>query len=507
MKKYIFLLVTIIFIGTNINYEVNASADNHREIRNILDLSALDFDFDTETYYSKDYIYVKKDTEYTLLADPAFIGDNELMFYIEYEGEEQLISFEACDDLYYFITFTTKADKFKIKEFKFSGKTSYNVMLYEGDQNKFEDQYIPYTPYDNFSSGVLIVDYDEPLTVAKIDSYIKAYNNTTNESVEVIKSTNRYKHEIGSTYAKYYAYVNKVQSVYYLAIQVVDLTAPVIVTETLDYSYKTPPSIDEIIDDIKITDNVNKRDELQVIEIVDNYSDNIKPGESEVIITVSDKANNTTRKAVKINLIDNIPPVISYPEAIFVYSTDEPLSDLEIKDRIKATDEITGLDKIKVEITQNEYLQTKVPGSYPVLITATDLSGNETSIEIIIHVIENEMAFFKVDKVIETNSSLMITEDEIIDTFIKEAKLKGIDVNRENIVIDKTIYDLNYNKPGEYTAYIEYLTNDENLNHSEITILVNKLESKFNYLYLAPLIVVLIPSTLIILKKKKRRLN
>lgn len=505
MRKKLLVLIAVITIALGFSLEISAS-DKGREIRNILDLSNFKMDFETQRFNTINPIAVKVNSTYTIVADKSFIGHNdEISLEIGYENKpKELIELKYITDYFVLGMFTAKEEYIHINSFNFVGTRSSNIMLYEGDDSDFEENYMPYTNKDNYLSGYLEIDYDKPLSIEQIDSYVKSYNPSNDDEIKVIRSRNTYKHAIGSYEALYYSVLNNINNVFFLEIKVVDKTAPVINTEMLSYGYTELPSIDKVLSDIKINDNVDTI-KVEDIEVIDtNYHQEVSVGNYFINIKVMDKANNTSEKKINIVINDNIGPKIIGPNALFIYTTQVPLTKEKILNNFLISDDNTSADNIKIDFILNEYNETTLPGKYNLTIKATDNSNNETTKTIVIHVIDNQQSEYNIDPIIKTNTKVLISAETIIEKFTSEAKKLGMNIT--DISVNKDIYELNYTKAGEYTTYIEYLL-DGTPKYAEVTILVaddNKGISP--YIYAIP-IVILLGVAITIITKKKRQSN
>ncbi|HHT96929.1 MAG TPA: hypothetical protein GXZ90_03425 [Clostridiales bacterium] len=503
MKKKIMILA---FIAICLSSSKVFASSPGREIKNILDLTNFKMDFETGLYSTKVPIEVLVDEQYTIVADKDFIGHNDdVSFELVYENsEKEIIQMSYVTNTEVIVVFEPKESPIHINNFNFTGVGGTNLMMYLGDDNDYEHKFIPYTTKDNYMRGRLEIDYDHPLTVEQIDNYVKAYNPSNNTELNVIRSRNTYKHAIGSYEALYYALLNNTNNVFYLEIEVVDKTAPVINTNELVYGFTEMPTIDKILKDIKVTDNVDNIT-LEEIEVLStNYDISEGVGSYVVNVEVTDKSNNASQKEISVLIKDNIAPEIKGPSALFVYTTQMSLTEEMILSNYLISDDNTTAEDISITIT-NEYNETKEVGKYNVFIKAIDSTGNETTKKIIIHVINNNQAEYIIDPVITTSPEVLLTEDQILNIFMEEVNKLGIDVSE--VRLNKDIYDLNYNNEGEYKTYVEYLLNGE-AKYAEVTILVKSEETSNNkYIFIAAAFIAVGLSVIIIKRKNKKAID
>ena len=129
---------------------------------------------------------------------------------------------------------------------------------------------------------------------------------------------------------------------------------------------------------VKLNDKVNPEDyikktnnvKVKYISIITN-----KIGVQDLTYYVIDKLNKGHYYHIKVNVIDDIAPIIEGKTKVSIYTG----SKIDILSYVKATD---NYDK-DVEVKTNGEVNTNKEGTYKVTYTASDKSGNEST-----HVIE-----------------------------------------------------------------------------------------------------------------------
>ena len=128
-----------------------------------------------------------------------------------------------------------------------------------------------------------------------------------------------------------------------------------------------------------VTDIVDKTNVSVVYKVKPDVS---KAGETTAVVTLLDLGNNTTDITVKIKVIsDEEAPVIEGAKDLFV----------EVGDTVSYRKDITVTDNEDTNPTltiDNSQVDLSTPGEYKVIYTATDVSGNSSSVEIKITVEE-----------------------------------------------------------------------------------------------------------------------
>lgn len=498
MKKIILLLILSMAMFSLASSKVYGNSE--REITNILDLTNFAFDYDTGKFNTRVPINVELGEEYSINIDKEFLGSLNNEITVKMNGVSHDLTMDDYGD-FYFVSFLTTSTKLDIVNFAYEGLVNTHMMLYKGDDSDFEDVYIPYNSEINFVEGELIVDYDQPLTVKTINSYIASEHPRLKSPVDVIVNRNDYVNKVGSHKAVYYSVINNITNTFILTIRVVDYTPPLIETSELSYPFNSRPTIAELLDDIIITDNADIINSSDIVVTKDQYTTATNIGEYDVDILVKDKSGNESAKTIAVKLISQSVPEIIGPNAIFVYTTKDVLTESDILATMRYKDEFDSDVLITRKIITNDYNETKEPGKYTVVIEAENSIGNKITKTIVIHVIGNEQSTFLYDIKITATTSYMVTEQEIIKIFSDQTTSNTVDLN--SVKVNKDAYDLNYDKAGTYKAYIEY-EDDNIIKYAEVLIVVSgkDFDKRLLLLGIPSLLVVAIP--IFIIKRKKR---
>lgn len=147
----------------------------------------------------------------------------------------------------------------------------------------------------------------------------------------------------------------------------------------LTISYARNATIQELIEEnIQAHDNIDGdiSDRIQVVDDPFTGHENIT-GRYTVLLSVSDTAGNTTTFQLVIDVIDNIPPVISGPSNIDVQIDAKPdLADV-IANHFQFNDTYSG-PITSYTVIQDAYSDATEVGSYPVSVRIEDDHGNQT---------------------------------------------------------------------------------------------------------------------------------
>ncbi|MFA5693216.1 MAG: hypothetical protein WC907_06315, partial [Acholeplasmataceae bacterium] len=241
-------------------------------------------------------------------------------------------------------------------------------------------------------------------------------------------------------------------------VKVTDTEAPIIKlkTNTITINYKDELSLEYLTSLIQsVTDNV---DDLSYQDVdIYNYVDTNFLGDYEVIYEARDSSNLIGRTVLTVKVLDLIPPEVILLEDIEVLVFDlEPY----ILDYLLIKDNYSKLDKLNISIT-GKVDMNKI-GEYRLTVSVKDEAKNDTTIPLIVKVIDN------IAPTISLNDQIIITNFmkpnylnflTITDNYDKDLNVEIIDDN------------INYNQLGNY--FIDVIVTDSSNNQSFLEIEVN----------------------------------
>lgn len=324
-----------------------------------------------------------------------------------------------------------------------------------------------------------VTNVDAPMSELEIRSHITAYDDVDGDVThKIILEEDNYtpnKFNVGEWTIKY-SVSDSSGNIAYLTVHVLvrDVTNPVI-TGKSEYtqSMSTLLDISTLIDNLSVTDNYDEN--LTITVDKDNYTSNYnKPGTHTVIFKATDTSGNTGKFTVKINVIDDIKPVINGPTKIVKPQT-EILTISDILKDVEAHDNYDGdiTDKIKV-IEDNYTGFGNIVGSYTITLEVEDNSGNKTQKVITIEVLDNIPPVFFVDNFfITVDQSVKLSRQDIIDLLIRTGQLTVTSQTTVTTVLDE--YTGNENVPGMYAMSLRATSTDGN--EQEYSVVVSVLNS------------------------------
>ncbi len=515
MKK-ICLILMMLGIGIYISqFDVKASeADGYPVGKNYLDLHNLIIKSDNSYYaYTKDPILLKSNLLYTIVLDFDFLGqqsddlgnifvgieslpshDIQTMIMIgDIEHERAYVEF-AIDDTYIQITDLPMM------------ATGYNAILYEGSYDDFTG-FEPYLDMNEVLTyqGVLPMDYDALMDMNEIESYLHVtdpYGTPIGMTIESDGYSSSSKLP-GVYQVVFMSTFNQITKRFYLEVRVFDQTAPVIHDPgrlTIPLSEKVP--VESIIDTLIVTDNVDTFSSADLTILSDTYSSKTTVGSASIAVEVTDSSGNVSSLIIPIDLIDLKGPDITGPEALFIYTTDTPMTQSDILSYYTIIDDVDGTN-VFVTFLSDQYHQTQVPGVYVITIKSADSQNNIKTKTVSIHVIENRGPSFSTEALIlNTDTANQMSDEALIDWFSNHALSSGLSVS--NVSIRFNEYANHQSEDGTYYVYLIYEEQGE-MKTSRILIEVNDEEKTLNIMPYAIFgtIGVIGLAVFIIIKKKK----
>ena len=469
MKKIMtFVLLCFIFV---IFGKLNSNAgqyDNLPKGKNYLSLSNV-LVLETPEYYAQtiEPIRVKNNTTYTLVFDFEFLGQLTMdlsRVFVEIEEDSGVnhsnyITEDRLNERAYF-EFTTSDEWINIAFMPNGNTNGYNAMLYEGTYQDFNG-FLPYV--NSFEvmnyQGLIPMDYDQPLSIDQIKSYVTAYNSQGYAvAYDVIEDSYSSSSKLPGTYQMIFQVThNLITKRYILDIKVFDMTSPMIsIPNLIEIPLAEKIDVNQIKSLLEVTDNVDVIHHSSLSILNDTYTSATTVGTYYVLFEASDFSGNKSTLEVPVTLVDKKGPVITGPQMIYLYTTDAPLSNSTILSKYKAIDDVDG--NVSVSISYNLYNQTLIPGIYQMTISSSDAQMNTTNKNIKVHVIENKGPIFETnEKVIEKSVADTMTDAEIILWFKAQLELSGIQGTNVNILFSE--YKDHEKLSGSYYVYLTYESN------------------------------------------------
>ncbi|MDR2822085.1 MAG: hypothetical protein LBV58_00845 [Acholeplasmatales bacterium] len=514
MKK-ILILIAALFICFKLT-ESNFSAATNITGSNILNLENLKARTSTVpnemVFYTDKGINVKTNTTYTLVAKRSFFGitqipitTNSFSVYIEkghlneYYFTEKELSGYTC----YYSEIFCYGNKLDLDDIITSKVTDFSIILFEGTIDNFSG----FSHYTEYPNKVIYKNISYSISntpnLETITSSIEVKDNKGNNLEFIVQSDNysSNKNSVGIYEVILSASTSNVTHRYVLTIRVLDDVSPEITSSygnVIKTSMNNPITTQDILDSITITDNIDTLT-LQDIFIEKNtYEGHTEVGTYEIILRVRDTSGNVGSITIQVEVVDDVPPVITGPKYIILYTNGKRITREELLTYYSATD---NYSTSRVEISQFQYPGENIVGQYFFQVVAYDDARNYTLLDGLIHVLDNNYPIFNDSNLfMSTSSKKYLTDFDLIDSFKKQMKDQARTVN--DIEISYNDYKGNEDKIGKYYVYFIYTENQGTYESKMVIEVTRELNSNTIYI-IAGVILFTASLTLVIIFRKK----
>lgn len=325
---------------------------------NILDLSNLYINPQSQIAHTREFIEVEQNQMYTIVIDEMSLGqhlDYITDFEIEIESEHyDFYTFEYdVTNKRAYVTFLAKDEWMYINQIPASFYGSFNIMMYQGTYDDF-------VGFEHIQQPSL-TQYTIP--IQSLNALVFTQTPFINSDVVLLEET--------ETFPKYKLYKHKKAPYYYLFyFQSYDRTPPVIngPTEIMVYKSQPPLTEEDILANFKITD----ANQFTVSIISNAYNQTQTPGRYQVKIQAVDESSNTTTYITFINVIDDSVQVIELKPYAIETSIFETLSLEDIYAMIDAYLNQLNMPYDDFDVVLNTYARSKTtPGNYEIYYDVT----------------------------------------------------------------------------------------------------------------------------------------
>lgn len=384
----------------------------------------------------------------------------------------------------------------------------YEIILYEGEYQDFSG-YEPYlNPNDQLKYyGQIKVNYDNLIATETISAYITAQTpDGVNLTKEKSHDTYSNSDKLPGTYELIYeSTYNSITKQYILSVIVEDLTAPVLsVVEPIRVPLSSKVDVNTLKAQIIVTDNVDEIPYQNLIITHDTYTSATTVGTYQITADVTDYSLNHVSQTFDIELYDDQGPTISGPSQLYLYVGDIALTDDTILSYYSFKDDV-GVNNSSIHISYDSYILNPEAGIYLMTISAKDTSGNISTKDIFIHVIDNRGPEFNVDidYIMTITPSEPLSDEDIITWLSNTLEKEGI--NPTHINIDHNEYTLKSGQSGQYYVYMSYQVEDDVFQTRVLMDVVNETPFYTNPIYLLTIIPVILGIGYIIYRKQKQK--
>lgn len=232
---------------------------------------------------------------------------------------------------------------------------------------------------------------------------------------------------------------------------------------------------DSLLERIEVSDN-----SMEVL-IPNIEIEGFKPMSIEdYVLTISSKdaSENSTLVKKILQIIDDIPPIITSKVEKIETTINDRLSEEFILSKFRSVDEID--EELNVYLGRDEYhenMNYMKAGRYNVEIKAKDKSENETTIIFPITVFgSGNENYILSEGALIVSTDTILEPDEIVDKLIEAGQIDKVEYKEANIIEGNPIEG--NNQVGEYTLKIEIVIDDNESRYVYLKIKV--VEGKLN---------------------------
>lgn len=512
MKKIVFSFV--LFFGIFLSLIIRVSAYSPHYLPGGKNYIASDNVLKVGDYVkTSDPFLVKPYTEYTFsigrdyLEGPnnfeVFISfyNNELNIGEEYAYDAELpsesLKFDTNLNVYYY-TFVTPAEA-NYLSFEFYDNGTYNqgeelidVQIEEGSTPTIYEPYIQGNIIDTSSpyfvgGGTILSYFDQPITVAEIQSSLTAYDDIDGDvsnNITILEDNYTANNNILGSYSITFRVADSSGNYTDLVVnvEVIDVLAPVFSeVGTITAVYPNIYSVAEITEMLSASDNYDGDLSTSISLVEDNYTANSSfVGTYEMEFKCIDSSGNETRYIQEIAVVDNDGPIIQ-GESVVNIGYDNLLDIPEMIIGFIVTDNYDSSDSLEVIVESDTYSSNHNDiGNYQIQFSVTDSSGNTTYKNVVVNVVD------EIGPVVYFDSSVIQVYTDTVLALPDFAKLlvqtKELDDDLEYyITVKYDSYTRYSSKPGTYHMYLDFVDGYGRVLAKEFAVKV--VNRPFDYVY------------------------
>lgn len=483
MKKLIIFLFIFTSIFLAFSPKVMASQYDHLPGgKNYISPNNLEY-YTQGSFKTIDNILVKPETTYVISFDVHFFTQGfelEVIFFNNLDPIESVVFVEEDaghtnidNEHYSYFVFTT-ANDINYIEVDFVDTSAYEdqhletVQLEEGTKPTAREAYIEGTVIDTTSpyfqnAGNVISYVDQPITTLEIQNSLVAYDSVDGDvSNNITLLNDGYTENIGviGQYTITFSVSDSSgnESLVDILVDVVDVLPPVFgPTTDIEVIYPNTKTVEQIISQLSASDNYDGDVSTQIQVVSDEYTANASTiGDYPMQFKVSDGSGNESFKDIIVHVLDQEEPSIQGDSEIYIsysqyYSEPEIINAMSVSDNYDET--------VELIIENNAYKNNSQDiGTYSILLSATDSSGNRSEKVITINVVDEIPPVIYLDaSVIQVYSDTVLALPDFVDLLKRTNEL-----NSEMDYTYSVVYDhySDYSRvPGVYHLKLKFKDN------------------------------------------------
>lgn len=450
---------------------------------------------------------VKSYTAYTFSVSRDYVDGAPFNLNVIFYDNDGYLSDEFTDDFsmtfdntlnVYYFTFTTPAEC-NYLEFEFNDNGSYvsgteliNVQLEEGTIATVYEPYIQGDIMDTSSpyfigANSIISYYDQPITVAEIQSSLSAYDDIDGDlSANITVVQDNYTANIGvlGTYSVIFSVTDNSMNSTEMTVnvQLVDVLAPVFSNvSTITAVYPNTYTVENIIAMLSASDNYDADVSHLITLVDDNYTINSSVvGTYQMDFQVTDSSGNTSYYTQNISVVDVEGPIISGTENINI-GYNHQLTPEIIMEGLSVVDNYDDQLTLNIVLENDDYSTNyNKLGQYSMQFSVTDSSGNKTYKTINIAVVDEigPVVYFD-SSIIQVYSDTVLSLPDFAQLLVKTNELnQGEDYY---ITIKYDNYTNHAQSPGTYHLSLDFEDGKGDIFTKEFQIRV--LDRGYDYIF------------------------
>ena len=473
-----------------------------------------------ETVSTMSPFLVKPYTEYTFSVARDYIDGRTFIGSISFYDNELFLSELSFDDtmmdfdnvfLAASLTFTVPAGanylsfEFRDNGGYVSGTELVGVQLEDGNVMTAYEPYIQGSIIDTSSpyfigSGTIISYFDQPITIAEIQSSLSAYDDIDGDltaNILVLEDNYSANMSVLGTYEVIFKVSDNSNNSTQITIniEVVDILPPVFsIIGTVTAVYPNIYTVPEIISMLSASDNYNGDVSGSITLVEDNYSANASfTGSYQMDFMVSDASGNVSYYTQDIIVVDNQGPVISGTDQVDI-GYNQSLSVDIVKSGLSVIDNYDDSSILNIVLDSDSYtINQNQLGQYTMQFSVTDSSGNKTTKIVTINVIDSIGPMVYLDSsIIQVYSNTVLALPDFAKLLVKTNEL---DKNEDYLIsIRYDSYSKYANVPGTYHMYLDFEDGYGKITSKDFQIRV--IDKSYDDIYMHEDLVDLPPTTL-----------
>jgi len=509
-RKLVLLGFMILAMGfVNANYVLGYSPHYLPGGKNYL--SEENFTRSGSNYESDAPFLVMPYTDYTLTVARDYA--DELTFEIEIVSYENSIYLESIyfeiknmtfyndgQDEWYYCTFTTSSDT-NYLSIIFNDESGYFLenglsftQLEEGNSSTEHEPYIDgvlidtQAPYFQ-NAGTVLSYYDSPITISEIQSALTAYDaidGNVSSNISLIQDNYTASIDTLGTYTVIFEVTDSSSNNTQVTIEVelVDVLNPVFSElSTIQAVFPNIYTSNDILAMLSASDNYDGDISGQIVLVTDNYTNEAdRVGNYDMSFSVTDSSGNIEIYTQSIEVVDNQSPIISGVTSITV-GYDGIVTQAQVEANLNYTDNYDESSSLSLTLESDSYSEnTTSLGTYSMIFSVTDSSGNISNQEVSITVVDEIGPLLYFDSsIIQTYTDTVMDLPDFTQLLINSNEIDNQDYF---VTVTYDSYTRNANQPGTYhlSLNLENETGDEISKDLEIRVI----ERPIDFVYEIP---------------------